>query len=187
MLGKSHSYKGLPPTSDAFEQEFDQCRGIVYSVMRRYQLNGYDQDDWLQEGRLIYWKSRECFDESQGISLMGFFSINFRRHVISLFRSQMAQKRNYGIRTVSLEEVTERVGDASLKTMSFHEATGVDGVVLRDLLKSFTQMLSEFELIVWLNLLLGKSPEEISEEEKITVEKVDHAIDRVKRKIRITL
>ncbi|WP_314065060.1 sigma-70 family RNA polymerase sigma factor [uncultured Vagococcus sp.] len=171
--------------SDMFKLEFERCRRIVFSLMRCYHLNGYDQDDWLQEARLVYWKSRENFDKSQGKSLLVFFSINFKHHVISLFRSQMAMKRNGGLDNVSLEELNERIGDRVIKgevTQDF-----IDGIVLRDLLKDYSKRLSKFELIVWLNLLLGKSAEEISEVAELTVTQVNNAIDRVKRKIRVEM
>ncbi len=172
--------------SDEFEREFETCKGIIFALMKRYNLIGYDRDDWLQEGRLVFWKSKESFDESKGISLLGFFSINFRRHIISLFRTQMAQKRNCGLVTVSLEELAERKGDSSKKVAADQE-DGTEGVMLRDSLKGFSDSLSGFELIVWLNLLLGKSSEEISEGAQLTAGQVCNAVDRVKRKIRNAL
>lgn len=187
MFGKTGDENGVEVvSSEIFEQEFNQCRGIVYSMMGRYYLKGYDEDDWLQEGRLVYWKSRESFDASQGISLFGYFSINFRRHIISLFRAQKAKKRNGGLATVSLEEVADQHGKGiTSANASIMDET--EGVVLRDLLEDFSKGLSGFELVVWLNLLLGKSVEEISESAELTVMQVNNAIDRVKRKMRVVL
>lgn len=173
--------------SDMFEAEFEKCRGIVYALRKRYDLNGYDEDDWLQEGRLIYWKSRESYDESRGITLIGFFAINLQRHIISILRSQMAMKRNSGLETISLDELIWRVGDAGIKPKFDKGEDGAEGVVLRDLLSDFSSMLSRFESVVWVNLLLGKSSEEISETVDLTVDQVNNAVDRVKRKIRVAL
>lgn len=171
--------------SDLLKEKYESYKRIVYSFMTKYDLRGFEEGDWLQEGFMVFWKSNTMYDSSHGVSFGSFFKTNFHRHLISLLRKQGSAKRNGGRREPSLNQLLENQGEGKLSQSTFGVSDSVDLMIVREQLSGLAAYLSDFELRVWLFFLEGKSIEEIAQKLLVSVAQVGNATDRIKRKVRM--
>ena len=62
---------------------------------KKYYLKDYDLDDWMQEGRIVFNKCLQAYDENRGTTLGVLFKRSFENRVCSLLRLQQAQKEKH--------------------------------------------------------------------------------------------
>ncbi|MGH2221133.1 sigma factor, partial [Enterococcus faecalis] len=75
-----------------FQALYGQYQPVIYKCMKKYYLNDYDTENWLQEGRIVFFRTLERFDSEKQASLEKFFKPNFENHVHSLIRQQSTYK-----------------------------------------------------------------------------------------------
>ncbi|MGX7030526.1 sigma-70 family RNA polymerase sigma factor [Vagococcus zengguangii] len=169
---------------DAFETLFEKYRPIVYKLFKAYYIQGYDFDDWLQEGQIVCFHSLNAYDSTKGFSFGVFFKMNFKRHVISIIRHQNALKRRLDVSSVSLEATLSEKGEHCLIQEHNYRISSLDYVHIRESLKDFIELLSRFERAVFKLYVEGLSTKEIAASLSCPISRVNNALDRIKKKLK---
>ena len=172
---------------DAFETLFSKYSPIVYKLFKEYYIQGFDFDDWIQEGQIVCYHSIASFDLDKGFSFGSFFKLNFKRHIISIIRHQNALKRKLDFSAVSLEGTLEEQGEHCLIKENNIQVNAMEYVLIRDTLKSFIEQLSKFERKVFKLYVKGLSCKEISTLLVCPIARVNNALDRIKKKMKVHL
>ena len=103
--------QALAGDQEQFQALYGQYQPVIYKCMKKYYLKDYDTEDWLQEGRIVFFRTLERFDSEKQASLGKFFKRNFENHVHSLIRHQCAYKRRTDTLSISLEQRLESAGE----------------------------------------------------------------------------
>lgn len=165
---------------EAVELLFNQYKPIVLKLSQKYYLKDFDQDDWLQEGRIICHLSALDFCPSKGVSFGAYFKVNFERAVIGLVRRQEALKR----RSIRYAESLESPLHVAYVRESIHSLIGVDYIFVRDSLSDFGSRLSDLERNVFTAYLDGCEKEEISQKLSLEMSQVVGALSRARIKLK---
>ena len=118
------SNESISRSSEEFEAMFFKYRPIVEIMYKKYYLKDYDLDDWMQEGRIVFNKCLQAYDENRGTTLGVLFKRSFENRVCSLLRLQQAQKRKAQLNSSSLEEKISHEGPNFLSDQN--EQTGLE-------------------------------------------------------------
>ncbi|MGX6962871.1 sigma-70 family RNA polymerase sigma factor [Vagococcus xieshaowenii] len=172
---------------DAFEKLFIKYRPVVYKLYAEYYIQGFELEDWLQEGQIVCYNSLSSFDLSKGNSFGSFFKMNFKRHIISLIRHQNALKRTIDFNSVSLEATLAEQGDYCLMKDDSMIVNATDFVHVKDRLETFVIRLSKFEREVFKEYVEGSEAKDIATNLVCNVDRVNNALDRIKKKLKIQL
>lgn len=174
----------LAGDSLAFDRLYRQYCPIVYKMRKKYYLRGFDLDDWIQEGRIIFYKSIERYDSQQNTSIGRFFKMNLENHIKSLVRKQCAIKRTIDATSVSLDQKIESQGESFFNEMSLASDDVLDQMIIREKLEELPITLSQFEKTTFQEYMCGKNLAEIAEEKKVNECTIRSAYDRAKKKIK---
>ncbi|MGY3750790.1 sigma-70 family RNA polymerase sigma factor [Vagococcus acidifermentans] len=169
---------------DAFVWLCEKYQPIVYSLQRKYYLKDFEQDDWLQESRIVCYQTVNTYRFDQGLTFGFFYKMNLQRHVFSLLRRQEALKRRIDRTVTSLDEKLEYQGEFFYTREDPQALTSFQHVTVREHLATFHTQLSFFEREVFANYLIGKELNEISSELRCPETKVKSGLDRAKRKFK---
>lgn len=174
----------LAGDSLAFDRLYRQYCPIVYKMRKKYYLRGFDLDDWIQEGRIIFYKSLERYDEQKNTSIGRFFKMNLENHIKSLVRKQCAIKRTIDTTSVSLEQKVESQGETVFNEISMIPDDVLDQIIIRENLEELPVTLSPFEKTTFQEYMCGKNLAEIAEAKKVKECTIRSAYDRAKKKIK---
>lgn len=170
--------------SDTFDQMYRRYYPIVYKFQNKYFLKDFDQEDWLQEGRIIFHRSLEKYEEEHNVSIGHFFKLNFENHIRSLVRKQCAIKRTADMRSVSLDHKLEDQGESFFDYIGTESADALDQMIIREKLEQLPMVLSPFERTTFQKYINGKDLEEIAQETTARENAVRSAYDRAKKKLK---
>lgn len=168
----------------SFSQLYRKYQPVVFKMQKTYYLRELDQDDWYQEGQIIFHQSLQKYNESKGLSFGYFFKMNLERHVVSLLRKQGALKRKAALLSVSFEGELEAKGDFFSAGIKGDDTSFSQMVIIKEQLDGFCECLSTFERRVFLSYLEGREANEISDQLACSIGKVKNAMERVKRKFK---
>lgn len=169
---------------DAFDQMYRQYYPLVYKFQKKYYLKGFDQEDWLQEGRIIFYKSLENYEDTHQVTIGKFFKRNFENHIRSLVRKQCATKRTVDMQAVSLEQKVESQGEAFVDCLHKEEAGVLDQLIIREKLEQLPVVLSPFERTTFQEYISGKDLRQIATDQDAQQTTVRSAYDRAKKKLK---
>ena len=169
---------------DAFEAVFSKYRPIVCKLFKEYYIQGFEFDDWLQEGQIVCYHSLKAYDSSKGFSFGGYYKMNFKRHIISIIRRQNALKRRLDVSSVSLEATLFEQGEHCLIKEGRASLGSLDYVHIRDSLKGFIKQLSRFERQVLELYVKGSSYQDVATQLRCSNARVKNALDRIKKKLK---
>ncbi|AEV94771.1 sigma-70 family RNA polymerase sigma factor [Pediococcus claussenii] len=167
---------------EAFNELFNKYLPVVKGLMTKYTIRGFDFDDWLQEGRLVFFKTICNFDIDRGFSLGVFFKNNFTNRICSLLRFEMAYKRKAGFEAQCLELVTNDQGELTINPRVDHSDPHGE-LLVKEAYSEYETLLSEFEYAVSHQMFKGYSVKTIACNMKCTEKRVQNAIMRCKRKL----
>lgn len=168
----------------SFRLLYQQYQPVVFKMQKTYYLRELDQDDWYQEGQIIFHLSLQKYQAEKGLTFGCFFKMNLERHVVSLLRKQGALKRRSMMLSVSLEGELEAKGEYFLCQGKEQECEFSKKLILQDHLKDFGSHLSRFERQVFAAYLVGYSDSDISEQLQCSTGKIKNAMERIKRKFK---
>ena len=155
--------------------------------MKKYYLKDYDTEDWLQEGRIVFFRTLERFDSEKQASLGKFFKRNFENHVHSLIRHQCAYKRRTDTLSISLEQRLESAGEELVDYLGTTATDPLGQLMIQEKLAAFPTRLSSLEQQILNAYLKGYTLEEIAKVRGGTFSAVRSAYDRAKAKMKYTL
>lgn len=168
----------------AFDHFYRQYHPIVYTFRRKYFLKDFDQEDWLQEGRIIFHRSLERYEDAHSVSIGKFFKFNFENHIRSLVRKQCAFKRTIDTQSVSLDQKIEKQGEAFFDFIGMEDTDALEQMIIREKLEQLPSILSPFERITFQEYMNGKELEEIAKDTASLENTVKSAYNRAKKKVK---
>lgn len=148
-------------------------------LANKYSADGYERNDFVQEGLMGLLSACRTFDISQKTSFKSYVDIVVERRFISIVRKTMAQKAIPGTSLVSLEESGDEIEG---------EHTDPEQLMLAKerlslLLGELKTLLSDREYTVLMLYCSGMSYTEIAKKLDVSAKSADNALQRAKKKI----
>lgn len=148
-------------------------------LANKYSADGYERNDFVQEGLMGLLSACRTFDISQKTSFKSYVDIVVERRFISIVRKAMAQKAIPGTSLVSLEESGDEIEG---------EHTDPEQLMLAKerlslLLGELKTLLSDREYTVLMLYCSGMSYTEIAKKLGVSAKSADNALQRAKKKI----
>lgn len=148
-------------------------------LANKYSADGYERNDFVQEGLMGLLGACRTFDIAQKTSFKSYVDIVVERRFISIVRKAKAQKAVPSASIVSLEESTEELEG---------EHTNPEELMIAKehfslLFGKLRELLSDREYRVLMMYCGGLSYAEIAEKLCITAKSADNALQRAKKKI----
>ena len=164
---------------NAFNELSMRYISIIRYIARRFSAQGYEQNDFVQEGLLGLLYSCKTYDENGASSFKNYMSVVVERRFISIIRKSNAMK------TVP-DSVIVKIDDLEIDIEDFTQNTE-ELVIYRDyldaVLKKLKSSLSKNEYEVLMLYGNGLSYKEIAKRLLITEKSADNALQRARRKI----
>jgi RNA polymerase sporulation-specific sigma factor len=179
--------KLLEGDSVAFDLLYKKYQPVVYKLAKKYYLKDYDLEDWLQEGRIVFHRSLERFDETKQLSIGQFFKVNLENHIRSLVRKQCAYKRITDTTALSLDQKIEACGEEFIDYLGIEQRDPLDSLIIQEKLESFPAILSSFERSTLQAYIKGEDLEMIAAKQTVNTTAVRSAYDRAKKKMKFFL
>ncbi|MBP2098982.1 sigma-70 family RNA polymerase sigma factor [Enterococcus rivorum] len=176
--------RALSGDSMAFDEMYRKYYPLVFKMRKKYYLKGFDREDWLQEGRIIFYHSLEKYEAERQISIGNYFKFNFENHIKSLVRKQCAVKRKIDAESISLDQKMDRQGETFFDYMGVENNNALDQMIIREKLEQLPEVLSIFERTTFNNYIVGKDLPEIAKENEVKNGTVRSAFDRAKKKVK---
>lgn len=164
---------------NAFNELVVRYLATISFIARKFSAQGYEQNDFVQEGLLGLLYSCQTFDENGASSFKTYMSVIVERRFISIIRRQTTQKAVPNSAIVRIDDLGEDVEDASLtpeEIVTYKEYT-------KSVLEKLKSMLSKTEYEVLIHFAGGHSYSQISQILNISEKSVDNALHRARKKI----
>ena len=163
----------------AFNELVMRYLGKITSIARKYSAQGYEQNDFVQEGLMGLLYAVKTYDPDGGMSFKSYVSLVAERRFISIIRRQNTQKSVPLSAIVELDTLDSEVVDLS--------RSPEEQIMLKEQIDLAMQqlrgILSTRELEVFLLYTEGLSYNAIAEKLGVSGKSVDNALQRAKKKI----
>ncbi len=182
--------------SDSLVALIDRYRRFARAKARGYFLVGADADDVEQEALIGIYKAARDFRPEHLASFRAFADICVTRQIITAIKTATRQKHQALNQYVSIStpRTTDDSGDRAVDELIHvhrHGADPADRVIAQERFGAMRQRLSEvlsgLEVEVLSLYVEGRSYQEIGEELGRHVKSIDNALQRIKRKLELTL
>ena len=163
----------------AFDELVVRYLDTISIIARKFSAEGYEHNDFVQEGLVGLLCSCKAFDQNGGASFKSYMATVVERRFVSIIRRSNTQKAVPDSALVQIENLGESIEDTSLTpeeliTMKEH---------LNLVIKRLKAVLSNREYDVLMLYAGGMSYHKISDKLKIDEKSVDNALCRARRKI----
>lgn len=164
---------------NAFNELAIRYLNKIRFIARKYSAQGYEQNDFVQEGLMALLYACKTYDVHGGSSFGNFVSLIVERRFISIFRSSQSKKAVPDAMLVRIDGIGEELTD--------YVATPEEQLVYKEqlgqVLKRLHALLSAREYEVLMLFASGLSYSKISQQLNISEKSVDNALQRVRRKV----
>ena len=164
---------------NAFNELVIRYLNKIRFIARKYSAQGYEQNDFVQEGLVALLYACKTFDAHGGSSFGSFVSLLVERRFISIIRSSQSKKAVPDAMLVHIdtleEELTDYVPTPEEQLMVKEQ--------LEQALKRLNALLSAREYEVLMLCASGLSYSKISQQLHISEKSVDNALQRARRKV----
>ena len=164
---------------NAFNELAMRYLNIINFIARKYSAEGYEQNDFVQEGLLALLYACRTFDENGSSGFKNYMSVVVERRFISIIRKSSTQKAVPKSALVQLDDLGDTLEDFS--------QTPEELLMCREHLKMVLDKLrsvlskTEFEVVMLYGNGLGYK--EIAKRLSISEKSADNALQRARRKI----
>lgn len=164
---------------NAFNELAMRYLNIINFIARKYSAEGYEQNDFVQEGLLALLYACRNFDENGSSGFKNYMSVVVERRFISIIRKSCTQKAVPKSALVQLDDLSDTLEDLS--------QTPEELLMCREHLKMVLDKLrnvlskTEFEVVMLYGNGLGYK--EIAKKLSISEKSADNALQRARRKI----
>ena len=148
-------------------------------LAKKYSADGYERNDFVQEGLVGLLCSCKAFDQNGGASFKSYMSVVVERRFISIIRRGEQKKAIPSSSIVPMDDVGESIED-SAKTP---EELLMCREQLDQLMLRLQSVLSKSEYDVLMLYGNGLSYKEIAEKLSVTEKAVDNALQRARKKV----
>ena len=163
----------------AFNELVMRYLGKITSIARKYSAQGYEQNDFVQEGLMGLLYAVKTFDPEGGRSFESYVSLVAERRFISIIRRQNTQKCVPMSAIVELDTLDSEVVDLS--------RSPEEQIMLKEQIDLAMQklrgILSARELEVFVLYTDGLSYTSIARRLGVSEKSVDNALQRARKKI----
>jgi RNA polymerase sporulation-specific sigma factor len=182
--------------SDSLVALIDRYRRFARAKARGYFLVGADADDVEQEALIGIYKAARDFRPEHLASFRAFADICVTRQIITAIKTATRQKHQALNQYVSIStpRTTDDSGDRAVDELIHvhrHGADPADRVIAQErfgaMRRRLSEVLSGLEVEVLSLYVEGRSYQEIGEELGRHVKSIDNALQRIKRKLELTL
>ena len=164
---------------NAFNELAIRYLNKIRFIARKYSAQGYEQNDFVQEGLMALLYACKTYDAHGGSSFGNFVSLIVERRFISIFRSSQSKKAVPDAMLVRIDGIGEELTD--------YVATPEEQLVYKEqlgqVLKRLHALLSAREYEVLMLFASGLSYSKISNKLNISEKSVDNALQRARRKV----
>lgn len=164
---------------NAFNELAIRYLNKIRFIARKYSAQGYEQNDFVQEGLMALLYACKTYDVHGGSSFGNFVSLIVERRFISIFRSSQSKKAVPDAMLVRIDGIGEELTD--------YAATPEEQLVYKEqlgqVLKRLHALLSAREYEVLMLFASGLSYSKISQQLNISEKSVDNALQRARRKV----
>ena len=164
---------------NAFNELVIRYLKLIRFIARKYSAQGYEQNDFVQEGLMALLYACKTYDAHEGSSFGRYVSLLVERRFISIFRSSQSKK---AVPEAMLVHIDSLEGELTDFVCSPEEQL-MDKEQLDQALKRLSALLSAREYEVLLLFASGLSYSRISSRLNISEKAVDNALQRARRKI----
>lgn len=181
--------------ADALDTLIDRYRRFARNKARGYFLVGADADDVEQEALIGIYKAARDYRDDQDCSFRAFADLCVTRQIITAIKGATRQKHQALNQYVSISD--DRRGGAAerpvddLIHLHRHTADPAEGIVDDErfvaVRRRLSEVLSGLEVEVLARYVEGRSYQEIAEELGRHAKSIDNALQRIKRKLELTL
>lgn len=164
---------------NAFNELAIRYLNKIRFIARKYSAQGYEQNDFVQEGLMALLYACKTYNAHGGSSFGNFVSLIVERRFISIFRSSQSKKAVPDAMLVRIDGIGEELTD--------YVATPEEQLVYKEqlgqVLKRLHALLSAREYEVLMLFASGLSYSKISQQLNISEKSVDNALQRARRKV----
>lgn len=164
---------------NAFNELAMRYLNTINFIARKYSAEGYEQNDFVQEGLLALLFACRTFDENGNSGFKNYMSVVVERRFISIIRKSSTQKAVPKSALVQLDELGDTLEDFSQSP----EELIMCREHLKMMLDKLKNVLSKTEFEVVMLYGNGLSYKEIAKKLSIPEKSADNALQRARRKI----
>ncbi|MGN1433871.1 MAG: sigma-70 family RNA polymerase sigma factor [Ruminococcus sp.] len=164
---------------NAFNELAMRYLNTINFIARKYSAEGYEQNDFVQEGLLALLYACRTFDEDGSSGFKNYMSVVVERRFISIIRKSSTQKAVPKSALVQLDELGDTLEDLSQSP----EELIMCREHLKTVLDKLKNVLSKIEFEVVMLYGNGLSYKEIAKMLSIPEKSADNALQRARRKI----
>ena len=164
---------------NAFNELTMRYLNTINFIARKYSAEGYEQNDFVQEGLLALLYACRTFDENGNSGFKNYMSVVVERRFISIIRKSSTQKAVPKSAIVQLDELGDTLEDLSQSP----EELIMCREHLKMVLDKLKNVLSKTEFEVVMLYGNGLSYKEIAKKLSIPEKSADNALQRARRKI----
>lgn len=164
---------------NAFNELAMRYLNTINFIARKYSAEGYEQNDFVQEGLLALLYACRTFDEDGSSGFKNYMSVVVERRFISIIRKSSTQKAVPKSALVQLDELGDTLEDLSQSP----EELIMCREHLKAVLDKLKNVLSKTEFEVVMLYGNGLSYKEIAKMLSIPEKSADNALQRARRKI----
>lgn len=174
------------------DMPFDQVLEVVNPIINSFQRSTDDmeKDDLYQTLAIKAWESFLKWDPDRGVKFATFLYVNLQNEVRKIHRAQIAQKRDSGVSTISIERQLGEDPDFELEDIltatTSIESEYAEKEIQQTVCKVLNKQPKETRRIC-MRYLRGDKPKEIARDENVAQSKVSNAFWRFKEELRKTL
>ena len=189
MGGSTNSYNSLDDNTlarlskngddNAFNELAMRYLNTINFIARKYSAEGYEQNDFVQEGLLALLYTCRTFDENGSSGFKNYMSVVVERRFISIIRKNSTQKAVPKSALVQLDDLCDTLEDLSQTPEELLMCREHLKMVLDKLKNVLSQ--TEFEVVMLYGNGLGYK--EIAKKLSISEKSADNALQRARRKI----
>ena len=164
---------------NAFNELAMRYLNTINFIARKYSAEGYELNDFVQEGLLALLYACRTFDENGNSGFKNYMSVVVERRFISIIRKSSTQKAVPKSALVQLDELGDTLEDFSQSP----EELIMCREHLKMMLDKLKNVLSKTEFEVVMLYGNGLSYKEIAQKLSIPEKSADNALQRARRKI----
>ena len=158
---------------------------VIQSIVSKYFVKGYDEEDLRQEGRLSVVKAVKYYDGQSGFK--NFASKCIKNSVLTLIKKANRLKNLPLKDYISLSGLNDTDDVDKNKLLSWDKRSPLEDIIEKEkeseLIEKIKSSLSAYEYQVFSLYLYGYSYEDIKKALKKDVKSIDNAIQRARKKL----
>lgn len=168
----------------AAEEAVLQYSHLVHSIAAHFRVQGYEEEDWYQEGLLTLLTAAKTYRHDSGASFATYAGRCISNRLISLARKSHGNASRALNTSVSLDEPDTQWRIDSQMTAEDLQGRVEAEAMVEQIRRRMKEQFTDMEKRIFSLYLLGYSYRQIGERMQISPKSADNALQRAKKKLR---